>query len=162
MHLKDCKNFICPTGHAKCPESFCIPLAYVNDGKEDCNEGQDEGSHDLEEVDGIFKCHPLRPQYVPLESVCDGRRDCLQGEDELKCHSTCFPGFICLAGAISASKVHKKQAPTDWSFVDPQTRYLDISGLQVPDFFKTYAKGHFNHLTVLNMSSCYIPSITHG
>ncbi|GFR85102.1 relaxin receptor-like protein [Elysia marginata] len=162
MHLKDCENFRCPAGYAKCPESFCIPLAYVNDGKEDCDEGQDEGSQDLEKVDGIFKCHPLKSQYVPLESVCDGRKDCLQGEDELECDLTCFPGFICLAGAISASKFHKKQTPTDWSFVDPKTRYLDISGVHVPDFFKIYPKGHFNHLIVLNLSSCYIQNITRG
>ncbi|KAK3760850.1 hypothetical protein RRG08_034692 [Elysia crispata] len=161
-HLADCQDFVCPTGYAKCPASFCIPIAYLNDGKQDCDQGQDESPQQLENSGNLFKCHPLRLQYVPLRSVCDGRKDCSQGEDELDCDSTCFPGFICLAGAISAARYSTKRAPTSWSFISPRTRYLDISGVKTPNFFKNYPKRNFRHLLFLNLSRCDINDILHS
>ena len=54
MHLSDCRNFSCPEGYVKCPDSFCIPLSYVQDGKEDCDEGEDEGKGPLLNLPSYF------------------------------------------------------------------------------------------------------------
>ncbi|GFR57777.1 G-protein coupled receptor GRL101 [Elysia marginata] len=41
-HLSDCEHFSCPEGYVKCPGSYCIPQAYMADGKDDCLRGEDE------------------------------------------------------------------------------------------------------------------------
>ncbi|GFR80212.1 G-protein coupled receptor GRL101-like, partial [Elysia marginata] len=157
QHLENCKDFICPAGYAKCPESFCIPLGYINDGKQDCGEGEDESPQFPHTSTQLFKCHPHKRQYIPLQSVCDGRKDCSLGEDEFDCDYTCSPGFICIAGAVSAVRYNKNLARRpNLMFIGPGTRYLDLSGLYLPDFFTTYPKGHFSHLLILNLSSCGI------
>ena len=159
-HLENCQEFVCPAGYAKCPSSFCIPLAYLSDGKQDCDGGQDEGPQSLNRSIKAFKCHPYKSQYVSLSSVCDGRKDCAQGEDELDCDNTCSPGFICLAGAVSAVSYNKEQAPSDWSFIGRGLRYLDLSGVDVPEFFKLHSIGHLKQLLRLNLSRCGIRDIS--
>ncbi|GFO03744.1 low-density lipoprotein receptor-related protein [Plakobranchus ocellatus] len=159
QHLEDCEKFVCPVGYAKCPGSFCIPIAYINDGKQDCNEGQDESPQPKENFSNYFKCHPWRNQWVPLSSLCDGRRDCSQGEDELDCEIACASGFICLAGSVFAFK-HNKTLPThDLSFINPNTKYLDLSGIKLPNFFNIYPKGNLTKLLVLRVSNCGIKNV---
>ncbi|GFR58131.1 relaxin receptor-like protein [Elysia marginata] len=131
--------------------SHGVPWSQICDGVRDCSSGADE-----------FICHPLRPQFVPLWSLCDGRKDCSQGEDELDCDVTCSPGFICLSGSISATRFTNTQSPPQWSFVDPRTIYLDISGVPVPDFFQKYPSGHFTRVLLLKMSRCGVNDISHG
>ena len=161
-HLENCQGFVCPAGYAKCPGYFCIPLAYMSDGKQDCDEGQDEGPQSTNRSIHAFKCHPYKSQYVPLSSVCDGRKDCTQGEDELDCDHTCSPGFICLAGAVSAVRYNKDQAPSDWSFIGRGLRYLDLSGVDVPEVFKLHYGGHFKQVLLLNLSRCGTRDISTG
>lgn len=36
------EHFKCPANTVKCPNSFCIPLKFVCDGKMQCPDGQDE------------------------------------------------------------------------------------------------------------------------
>ena len=162
-HLSDCKYFQCPKGYVKCPDSFCIPLSNVKDGREDCDYGEDEGTDPLPNLKNYFKCNPLRAQAVPLSAVCDGRRDCAQGEDELDCGHFCPPGFICLAGAVSCARYNKMLELTNLSFIHSDTRYLDLSGVKgVHDFFRVYPQKHLRYLRSLKISACGIRSILRG
>ncbi|KAK3691942.1 hypothetical protein RRG08_021867 [Elysia crispata] len=160
QHLSHCEDFKCPKGYVKCPESFCIPLANVKDGKEDCDYGEDEGSDPLPDLENYFKCNPMKPQAVPLSAVCDGRRDCAQGEDELDCGRQCPAGFICLAGAISAMRYNKTLPLEDLTFIHPDTRYLDLSGVAgIGNFFSIYPLHHLPYLQSLQLSDCGLQTI---
>ena len=83
QHLSGCETFKCPKGNVKCSNSFCTPLVNVKDGKEECDEGEDEGKDPLPDPLDYFRCNPWKPQAVPLSAFCDGRRDCPHEEDEL-------------------------------------------------------------------------------
>ena len=160
QHLSQCKEFQCPIGYVKCPNSFCIPLSNVKDGKEDCDYGEDEGVNPLPNLVNYFKCSPTRAQAVRLSNVCDGRRDCQQGEDELDCGHHCPPGILCLAGAISAAMYNKTLPLEDLSFIHADTRYLDLSGVSgIPEFFNIYPRNHLSHLMTLKLSGCGIKSV---
>ena len=160
QHLSHCKDFQCPKGYAKCPNSFCIPLSNVKDGKEDCDYGEDEGSDPLPNLVNYFKCSPTRAQAVLLSNVCDGRRDCQYGEDELDCGHHCPPGLLCLAGAISAAMYNKTLPLKDLSFIHADTRYLDLSGVSgIHDFFNIYPRKHLLFLITLKLSGCRIKSV---
>ena len=161
QHLSHCESFKCPKGYVKCPDSFCIPLVNVKDGKEECDEGEDEGMDPLPDLENIFQCNPWKHQAVPLSAVCDGRRDCRHGEDELDCGDHCPLGFICLAGAVSAGRYNKTQPLRNISFIHPATRYLDLSGvLGVHDFFSIFPKHHLRYLLSLMLSKCQIRSLS--
>ena len=164
QHLSNCKHFTCPTGYVKCPNSFCIPLVNVKDGKEECEKGEDEGTNPLPDLENYFQCNPWKPQAVPLSAVCDARRDCPHGEDELDCgHHDCPRGFICLSGAVSVFRYNKSHPLRNLSFIHPDTRYLDLSGaLGVHDFFNIYPKHHLRYLRSLNLSGCQISSLIRG
>ncbi|XP_053405246.1 uncharacterized protein LOC123523149 isoform X2 [Mercenaria mercenaria] len=41
-HLHNCTTFVCPENTVKCPQSYCIPLKFVCDGKVHCPTGEDE------------------------------------------------------------------------------------------------------------------------
>ena len=169
-HLSRCVNFTCPEGYVKCPKPhvFCIPLSFVNDGKKECARGEDEGQNPLPNLRNYFKCKPWkeRDQAAPLSAVCDGRRDCDDGEDELDCGLHCPPGFICLAGAVSAIRYNKTQVLRNLTFLHPETRYLDLSGIgSVHDFFSIYPKYHLRYLRTLKLKGCRIQTIrtdSHG
>ena len=160
QHLSHCEDFQCPKGYAKCPNSFCIPLSNVKDGKEDCDYGEDEESDPLPNLVNYFKCSPTRAQAVLLSNVCDGRRDCQYGEDELDCGHHCPPGLLCLAGAISAAMYNKTLPLKDLSFIHADTRYLDLSGVSgIHEFFNIYPKKHLLFLITLKLSGCRIKSV---
>ncbi|XP_060596877.1 low-density lipoprotein receptor-related protein 2-like [Ruditapes philippinarum] len=42
MHLQNCDDFDCPQNTVKCPNSYCISLRFVCDGRFQCPSGQDE------------------------------------------------------------------------------------------------------------------------
>ena len=160
QHLSHCEDFKCPKGYVKCPESFCVPLASVKDGKEDCGYGEDEGSDPLPDLVNYFKCNPWKAQAVPLSAVCDGRRDCAHGEDELDCGRQCPAGFICLAGAISAVRYNKTLPVEDLEFIHPDTRYLDLSGVaSIDNFFSIYPLHHLPYLQSLRLSDCGLQTV---
>ena len=161
QHLSNCESFTCPTGYVKCPNSFCIPLVNVKDGKEECEKGEDEETNPLPDLENYFQCNPWIPQAVPLSAVCDGKRDCPHGEDELDCGHHCPTGFLCLAGAVSAVRYDKKKPLRNLSFINPDTRYLNLSGVVgIHDFFHTYPKHHMWYLRSLVLSRCQIQSLT--
>ena len=164
QHLSNCEHFKCPERYVKCPNSFCIPLVNVKDGKEECDAGEDEGTNPLPDLVNVFQCNPLKPQAVPLSAVCDARRDCPHGEDELDCgHHDCPRGFICLSGAVSVFRYNKSHPLRNLSFIHPDTRYLDLSqALGLHDFFNIYPKHHLRYLRSLNLSGCQISSVIRG
>ena len=133
QHLSHCMEFQCPKEYVNCPDSFCIPLSNVKDGKEDCDYGEDEGVNPLPNPVNYFKCSSSRAQSVLLSNICDGRRDCQQGEDELDSDDYCPSGILCVAGAISASGKSVLH-----------TRYLDLSGVSGihESFFNIYPRNH--------------------
>ncbi|GFO42342.1 G-protein coupled receptor grl101-like [Plakobranchus ocellatus] len=141
QHLEGCSNFFCPKNFVKCPESFCIPLSYVGDGNLDCDDGEDEGKHPKLIVTNSFECNFRSEQRVPISAICDGKKDCALGEDELGCGIHCSSGFICLPGAIKAYNVSEILTPQLLSFIDNETRYLDLSTVSIPEFFHIYPRG---------------------
>ena len=92
-HLKHCKHFTC-TGSFKCPNSYCIPMRYVCNGRIDCPNGDDESwcPKDLFQCPGLLRCkeggclHPSK--------ICDGIVNCPNGDDE-RCVIKCPPLCIC-------------------------------------------------------------------
>ena len=159
QHLSECENFTCPEGYVKCPNSFCIPLVNVRDGKEECDEGEDEGIDPLPDLKNYFQCGLWKHPAVPLSAVCDGSRDCPYGEDELDCGHHCPTGFICLAGAVSVFGYNKTHPLRNLSFIQPDTRYLDLSGVKVRDFFTIYPLHHLGHLRSLILRGCQIRTV---
>ncbi|GFN79141.1 relaxin receptor-like protein [Plakobranchus ocellatus] len=160
QHLAGCSDFSCPRNFVKCPESFCIPLSYVGDGKQDCDYGEDEGEHPIMNINNFFLCDFRSKQRVPISAICDGKKDCALGQDELECEIHCSPGFICLPGAIMAYNISEILTPQLLSFMDTQTRYLDLSMVSIPDFFHMYPRGRLHYLLTLNLSKCEISTIS--
>ena len=55
-----------------------IPMDWVNDGDEDCADGEDE--MDMGGSDDEFMCDD--GETIPMDWVNDGEEDCMGGEDE--------------------------------------------------------------------------------
>ncbi|GFN74822.1 relaxin receptor-like protein [Plakobranchus ocellatus] len=161
QHLAGCLGFACPKNFVKCPKSFCIPLSYVNDGKQDCDDGEDEGKFLEINVTNLFKCNVWSSQCVPLSAICDGKTDCALGEDELECGIHCSPGFICLSAAVKAVRISEIFTPEQLSFIDGNTRYLDLSTVSIPNFFHIYPRGRLHYLLTLNLSRCDMITVTY-
>ncbi|GFO49309.1 low-density lipoprotein receptor [Plakobranchus ocellatus] len=160
QHLAGCSDFSCPMNFVKCPESFCIPLSYVGDGKQDCDYGEDEGEHVIMNINNFFICDFRSKQRVSLSAICDGKKDCALGQDELECGIHCSPGFICLPGAIMVYNIREILTPQLLSFTDTQTRYLDLSTVRVPEFFHIYPRGRLHYLFYLKLSRCDINTVS--
>ena len=58
---KKCVTIQCPEGTVKCPMSYCIPVAFIEDGIEDCPNGEDEI---------IDFYHYTSFQMISLENLC--------------------------------------------------------------------------------------------
>ena len=62
-HLQNCKKFECNLMF-KCTSSFCIPWSYINDGKWDCPNGEDESKFHY--CDGMYKCRYSRKNMYSI------------------------------------------------------------------------------------------------
>ena len=100
-HLKNCSNFEC-NAQFKCFQSYCIPWAYVCDGRWDCPFGHDEnyepvcGKQHL--CFGMYKCRHSST-CLHLANLCDGVQDCPYQDDEFNCklyNSGCLERCQCL------------------------------------------------------------------
>ena len=105
-HLEYCKTFSCDTMF-KCLNNYCVPWAYVCDGKWDCPKGEDEldvlvcNKHIICKI--MYHCQNTRQMCLHLGNICDGYFDCPFGDDELLCElkSVECPSFcVCLLYAI--------------------------------------------------------------
>ena len=79
-HLEKCRNFECNMMF-KCKSSYCIPWAYVCDGKWDCPHGNDESENpvcgSVTICKQMFKCRNTKQTCFVLGNLCDGKNDCL-------------------------------------------------------------------------------------
>ncbi len=67
-HLANCSAATCPH-HFKCSSSYCIPIRYTCDGKQDCPVGNDEQNCHNRTCQGQFKCKLLLHLYMPSQAV---------------------------------------------------------------------------------------------
>ncbi|KAH9518628.1 hypothetical protein Btru_005814 [Bulinus truncatus] len=155
VHLQNCDNFVCPEGYIKCIKSYCIPYHYVRNGVYDCLLGEDETAP--LNCAGNFQCSSSDICLHP-ENVCDGHPHCPLGDDELNCGITCRPGFQCIGGTVIVKGYDASIPLTDISFIDPRTRYLDISGINISSVFPEFPKGYLYNVLEMYMSNC---GITH-
>ncbi|MBR68251.1 MAG: hypothetical protein CMA86_01910 [Euryarchaeota archaeon] len=63
-----------------CNDGTEVPFSYVNDGEDDCSEGEDEPVYEMTEY-SEFYCS-ADDEFIPLSWVNDGEDDCSDGEDE--------------------------------------------------------------------------------
>ena len=104
-HLQNCKHFECNMMF-KCVKAYCIPWAYVCDGKWDCSTGEDETYVQIcktEVCSNMFKCRGEQHKCLHPGNTCDDMIDCPQGDDEYLCelkHHKCPNKCVCLALAI--------------------------------------------------------------
>ena len=100
-HLKHCQYFPC-TGSFKCPESYCVPMRYVCNGRLDCPNGEDESGCMAGQMEcpGSLRCKD--GGCVPPSKICDGIVHCPHGDDE-RCIINCPPGCICKGLVLSCT-----------------------------------------------------------
>ena len=93
-HMEDCENFECNMKF-KCPQSYCIPWAYVCNGKWDCPQGYDESKEhscgQTRQCKNMFHCSQSQ-LCIHIEDVCDKHIDCPLKDDEYLCD---LKGLIC-------------------------------------------------------------------
>lgn len=145
-HLQDCREFQC-TGKFKCPDSYCLPLKYINDGKWDCPGGADEDEtfHSIfTDCPNLFRCSNSS-LCVDLLDTCDGYKDCPQGDDELMCsflEVRCPKFCTCLFYAIQC---HTKIPAIKLPFM-----YINYSNLFMTDW--QYISINFKEALFVNVS----------
>ena len=108
----------------KCIDSYCIPWAYVCDGKWDCLEGDDELSNPVCLKDKIcvfmFECRNVTQRCLHLGNVCDSNKDCPFGDDELFCDLKivkCPLKYDCLLLAVSCRNASHLILDTEGPFI---------------------------------------------
>ena len=91
-HLEDCNMFECNMMF-KCPDYYCVPWAYVCDGKWDCPQGIDEaliyGCGQDRNCRSMFNCRNSKI-CIHLGNVCDEYIDCPLADDEYLCQLSLF------------------------------------------------------------------------
>ncbi len=104
-HLANCTLYECNILF-KCPSFYCIPFAYVCNGKWECPQGTDEGTFHLcgkeRMCRNMFKCRSSSI-CIHIADVCDMKHDCPLKDDEYFCDligSKCPPGCYCLTYAV--------------------------------------------------------------
>ena len=92
--MEDCEHFECNMKF-KCPKSYCIPWAYVCDGKWDCPQGFDESKEhsfgETRQCRNNFHCTKSQ-LCIHIEGACDGYYDCPLKDDEYMCP---LKGIMC-------------------------------------------------------------------
>ncbi|XP_033110165.1 G-protein coupled receptor GRL101-like [Anneissia japonica] len=142
-HLYNCAAFQCPAHTYKCPNSFCIPIKGRCDGKNDCNNGEDEQYCDHYNCPGYFKCQDAI-NCISQDRVCNNVKDCIRGDDELFCNVTCPGGCTCSDLSFNCSG-------TEWgkdkgALIPKDIRYLNVSGIS------SYPVGSVDELLSANLS----------
>ena len=154
-HLHVCKDFVCPEGYLKCPGAYCIPLHYLQNNEVDCPLGEDETRYENRPVFllGYFKCDTLNFVFLHPDRVCDGSRDCPHGTDEIGCHVTCAQGFLCGSGFVVVDDYNRSKPLTNISFIDPTTRMVGFSHVNVSSVLPTFCALKLNFLLDLRLSN---------
>ena len=107
-HLEHCKAFLCDS-MLKCTTVYCIPFAYVCNGRWDCPQGDDESiCNKSEACKNMFHCRNTKQICLHLGNTCDGHNDCPSGDDEMLCELKlvyCPTYCLCLLYAIDCAAV---------------------------------------------------------
>ena len=108
-HLENCGKFECNLMF-KCLNAYCIPWAYVCNGKWDCPEGDDEIYDSLCEKKQVcffmYKCKKTSNVCIHTGNLCDGSNDCPYSDDESLCdlkHFKCPEYCRCLLFSIDCN-----------------------------------------------------------
>ncbi|XP_059176753.1 G-protein coupled receptor GRL101-like [Physella acuta] len=149
-HLQNCTRYKCPSCFSKCPLSYCIPETYVNDGTQDCPQGEDENN--------LFKCFNTS-QYVFLENVCDGFKDCPRGDDEMNCNVECPSGVICVAGTATVPGLYYTSFILGSLFIDDSIRLLLVDDFRSVKVV-TFHTNTFSKLIELQCANLYLDDFT--
>ena len=88
-HLENCSPSQC-IGFFKCKHSYCIPINYICDGKNDCAEREDEIACEKFVCPGLYRCKATTT-CISQSSVCDGTSDCPDKDDEDNCYTYLCP-----------------------------------------------------------------------
>ncbi|XP_071944557.1 uncharacterized protein [Antedon mediterranea] len=178
-HLQHCASFECPANTYKCPSSYCITIKSRCDGRDDCENGEDEQYCEDYNCPGYFKCQDAS-NCISQGRVCDGIKDCLRGDDELFCDIQCPNGCFCQDLSYNCHGVEWTAEKA--ALISPDVRYLymqgnDISSLEGDVFqdlkqlkylnihgngLKSIGKGTFfglSKLQYLNMSGNNIGNV---
>ncbi|KAL4225125.1 G-protein coupled receptor [Mactra antiquata] len=159
-HLLNCETWTCPSGYAKCPNDFCIPLEFMCDGKMDCRHGEDEMNCDAWFCPKQFRCRDSAT-CIMKSKLCDGVKDCQYGEDEFDCDIQCSgmckcgPGFVECTGQSVPSNLVESSANFS---PDVRTIVLKHSYLYLTEM-KSSPFERFPYLGKLDLSFCRIKEI---
>ena len=170
-HLHKCIRHHCPDKF-KCPNSYCIPVRRLCDGRKDCPEGEDED--ECEQIPllcpGFYRCQG--GMCIHPHEICDGYVDCeLHGDDEKSCYmDPCPNGCQCHRGSMIC---HREEIPKTLSmqlklkvtglvnfYADGLTHFngssillsLDLSGNNIK-YVKGFTFSELRNLLILNLSS---------
>ena len=88
-HLQNCSESQC-IGYFKCNNSYCIPISYICDNKNDCPDREDEIACEMFVCPGLYRCKATTI-CISQSSVCDGTSDCPDKDDEDNCYSYLCP-----------------------------------------------------------------------
>ncbi|XP_070206523.1 G-protein coupled receptor GRL101-like [Littorina saxatilis] len=144
----------CGEGFYQCLDGFCIPTFLLNNGEQDCPNGEDEGIPvNSVTCPGYYRCQEVGT-CVHKNYTCDGIHHCPYKDDELFCDLTCphDGGCVCEGQAYTCSKM-----------IDPlqhlHLRYLDLSSASNVSLENL----HFlEYLVFLNLSFCRLVNVTLG
>ena len=89
-HLQDCSASLC-NGYYKCTDSYCIPVSYICDGKNDCANREDEIACEKYVCPGLYRCKGTT-LCISQSTVCDSEFDCPGNDDEDYCYRHLCPG----------------------------------------------------------------------
>ena len=108
-HLENCTNFNCQNvSKYKCPGYYCIPMAYVCNGRIDCPRALDENDCNNYTCERLFHCFNT-VICIYIDNICDGVKDCPHGDDEFNCilsEYTCPENCSCQILAISCKFIY--------------------------------------------------------
>ncbi len=163
-HLESCEAFECNMKF-KCKGFYCIPWAYVCNGKWDCPFGFDEDKK--QNCKSHRKCTQLyrcRESFICIHvgDLCDEKADCPLGDDEDMCqaHKTKCPE-VCLCMAFAISCFHTSLAlyvlPHKFTYLSASFSFCVLSPINA--FFQKVKSVSLLDVSNNNISFlCNVPS----
>ena len=138
-HLLNCRYINC-INTFKCPQSYCIPLRKICDGKRDCYGNEDEIDCNNNVCPGYLKCREFELCIHPTD-ICDGYSHCPHGDDEELCDILgCPSGCTCLARSVVCRNKRSSYIPV--------LSFKDITYL-------SWGSNHTHFPTFANLSSLF-------
>ena len=153
-HLGDCAHINC-TNSYKCPESYCIPLHRVCNGKPDCIHGEDEQQCDDHICKGLLRCQSSRICVHP-DHLCDGKNHCPGADDEKYCDlKPCETNCTCVAYSTICTDIFDKPLP---SLQSTHIKHVTVTRSYIPnpDFGNICNQ---KEIAYLNLSGNYMTNI---